>query len=256
MSDKIARTAARIHAAFESGEPISAIPDGDAPATQQEAFAIQDATFDLLGRTPGAWKVGGSPGTDPTAAPIAASRLYPTGQALPSEVHRNFGVEAEIAFRLGRDLPARGTPYTEEDLRAAASTLIVAMEIVESRFQDWPKIDPLWALMDFQANDSLVLGTEMPVPAALDFARQPVRVLFDGAVTFEDTGSFKGGDPFTLMAWLANHALERTGSMAGRGLREGDVITTGSWNGVSFAGPGVAAKIEFPGLGEAEMRFA
>lgn len=256
MSDKIARTAARIHAAFRSGTPIADIPDDESPATQQEAFAIQDAAFGLLGRTPGAWKVGGSPGTEPTAAPIAASKLYPSGQVLPSDAHRNFGVEAEIAFRLGRDLPARDVPYTPEDLRAAVSSLIVTMEIVESRLLDWPKVDPLWALMDFQANDSLVLGTEMPVPAALDFPNQPVLVLFDGQVAFEDTGSFKGGDPFTLMAWLANHALERTGSMAGRGLKSGDVVTTGSWNGVSFAGPGVAAKIKFPGLGEAEMRFA
>lgn len=255
MSDKITRTAARLHEAFESGMPIADIPDADAPATLQEAFAIQDAAFDMLGRTPGAWKVGGSPGTEPTAAPIAASKLYPSGQALPSEAHRNFGVEAEIAFRLGRDLPARDTPYTAEELRAAASTLIVTMEIVESRLRDWPKVDPLWALMDFQANDSLVLGTEMPMPDALDIPNQPVRVLFDGTVAFEDTGSFKGGDPFALMAWLANHALKREGSMTGRGLKSGDVITTGSWNGVSFAGPGVAAKIEFPGLGEAEMRF-
>jgi 2-keto-4-pentenoate hydratase len=256
MSDKIARIAAKLHAAFESGVPIADIPDGDAPTTQQEAFAIQDATFGLLGRTPGAWKVGSSPGAAPTAAPIAASKLYPSGQVLPSAAHRNFGVEAEIAFRLGRELPARDVPYTAEDLRAAVSSLIVTMEIVESRLRDWPKVDPLWALMDFQANDSLVLGTEMPVPEALDIPNQPVRVLFDGKVVFEDTGSFKGGDPFTLMAWLADHALERTGSMAGRGLKAGDLITTGSWNGVSFAGHGVAAKIEFPGLGEAEIRFA
>ncbi|WP_420402262.1 2-keto-4-pentenoate hydratase [Nisaea sp.] len=255
MSDKTARTAARLHAAFQNGAPIADIPEGDAPATQQEAFAIQDAVFALLGHTPGAWKVGGSPGTEPTAAPIAASKLYSSGQVLAPEAHRNFGVEAELAFRLDRDLPARDVPYTAEDLRAAVASLIVTMEIVESRLRDWPKVDPLWALMDFQANDSLVLGTEMPVPDALDIPNQPVRVLFDGKVAFEDTGSFKGGDPFTLMAWLANHVPERTGSETGRGLKAGDVITTGSWNGVSFAGRGVAARIEFPGLGEAEMRF-
>ncbi|UUX48525.1 fumarylacetoacetate hydrolase family protein [Nisaea acidiphila] len=256
MTDKITRTAERIASAFESRTPIDAIPDGDAPTTQKEAFAIQDSAFALLGRTPGAWKVGGSPGTDPTAAPIAAAKLYPSGQVLASAEHRNFGVEAEIAFRLGRDLPTRDAPYTPEELRDAVSSLIVVIEVVESRLQDWPEVDPLWALMDFQANDSLVQGTEIPVPPALDFASQPVRLLFDGAPAFEGTGTFKGGDPFTLMAWLANHAQERTGAMAGRGLKAGDVITTGSWNGISFAGPGVAARVEFPGLGEAEMRFA
>lgn len=256
MTDKIARAAERINAAFGSGTQIETLGDADAPRTREEAFAIQDAAFDLLGRTPGAWKVGGSPGTEPTAAPIAATTLYPSGQVLSSAEHHNFGVEAEIAFRLGRDLPARDVPYRPEELREALSSLIVAIEVVESRLQDWPEVDPLQALMDFQANDSLVLGTEIPVPPALDFAGQPVRLLFDGSVAFEGTGTFKGGDPFTLMAWLANHVPDRTGSMAGRGLQAGDVITTGSWNGISFAGPGIAAKVEFAGLGEAEMRFS
>tara|TARA_E500000318_G_scaffold33177_1_gene32766 strand:+ start:342 stop:1112 length:771 start_codon:yes stop_codon:yes gene_type:complete len=255
MSDRVSATARKLFEAFESGVPINDLPASGAPQTRDDAFAIQDATFDLLSRTAGAWKVGGSPGTEPTASPIATSKIYPTGQVLSSGAHRNFGVEAEIAFRLGQDLPAREIAYTPDDIRAAVSAMIVAIEIVESRLQDWPKTDPLWALMDFQANDSLVLGTEMPVPAALDFSTQPVRLLFDDAVAFEDTGTFGGGDPFVLMAWLANHAPGRTGSLKGRGLKAGDVVTTGSWNGVHFAKAGTKARVEFPGLGQADMQF-
>jgi len=255
MSDRVSATARKLFEAFESGVPISDLPASGAPQTRDDAFAIQDATFDLLGRTAGAWKVGGSPGTEPTSAPIATSKIYPTGQVLASADHRNFGVEAEIAFRLGQDLPARETAYTPDDIRAAVSDMIVAIEIVESRLLAWPKTDPLWALMDFQANDSLVLGTEMPVPEVLDFSTQPVRLLFDDTVAFEDTGTFGGGDPFALMAKLANHAPGRTGSLKGRGLKAGDVVTTGSWNGVHFAKAGTKARVEFPGLGQADMQF-
>ena len=255
MPVRVNAAAQRLVNAFETGTPIADLPAPEAPRTREDAFAIQDATFDLLGRKAGAWKVGGSPGTEPTASPIAESKIYTSGQVLASDQHRTFGVEAEIAFRLGSDLPERGTPYQPDDIRAALSTMIVAIEIVESRLQDWPKTDPLWALMDFQANDSLVLGTEMPVPDTLDFASQPVRLLFDDAVAFEDTGTFGGGDPFVLITWLANHAPGRTGSLKGRGLKAGDVITTGSWNGVHFAKAGVTARVEFPGLGKADMRF-
>ncbi len=255
MSDRVSSAAKTLSEAFGTGTPIADMPAAEAPQTRDDAFAIQDATFDLLGRTVGACKVGGSPGTEPTASPIATSKIYPTEQVLTSDAHRNFGVEAEIAFRLGQDLPARETAYTPDDIRAAVSAMIVAIEIVESRLLNWPKTDPLWALMDFQANDSLVLGTEMPVPDVLDFSTQPVRLLFDDAVAFEDTGTFGGGDPFVLMAWLANHAPGRTGSLKGRGLKAGDVVTTGSWNGVHFANAGTTARVEFPGLGQADMRF-
>lgn len=255
MSDRVSATAQRLFEAFGTGVPITDIPAAEVPQTRDDAFAIQDATFDLLGRKVGAWKVGGSPGTEPTSAPIAASKIYSSGQVLSSDAHRNFGVEAEIAFRLGQDLPKRGTAYSPDDIKAAVATMIVAIEIVESRLLDWPKVEPFWALMDFQANDSLVLGTEMPVPEVLDFANQPVRLLFDDTVAFEDTGTFGGGDPFVLMAWLANHAPSRTGSLKGRGLKAGDVVTTGSWNGVHFARTGTTARVEFPGLGQADMRF-
>lgn len=247
--------AQRLFNAFETGTPVADLPATEAPQTRDDAFAIQDATFDLLGRKVGAWKVGGSPGSEPTASPIATSKIYPTGQVLASGAHRNFGVEAEIAFRLGQDLPQRETAYSPDDVKAAISTMIVAIEIVESRLLNWPKTNPLWALMDFQANDSLVLGTEIPVPELLDFSTQPVRLLFDDAVAFEDTGTFGGGDPFVLMAWLANHAPGRTASLKGRGLKAGDVVTTGSWNGVHFARVGTTARVEFPGLGQADMRF-
>lgn len=255
MPDRVSAAAQRLFEAFGTGTPIADMPAAEAPQTRDDAFATQDATLDLLGRKVGAWKVGGSPGTESTASPIAASKIYPSGQVLASADHRNFGVEAEIAFRLGQDLPKRETAYSPDDIKAAISSMIVAIEIVESRLQDWPKTDPLWALMDFQANDSLVLGTEMPVPEALDFSTQPVRLLFDDTVAFEDTGTFGGGDPFVLMAWLANHAPGRTGSLKDRGLKAGDVVTTGSWNGVHFAKVGTAARIEFPGLGQADMRF-
>lgn len=255
MTDRISRAADRLHSAFETGTPIPDLTAEEAPQSRADAFAIQDATFDLLGRTPGAWKVGGSPGTEPTASPIAATTLYPSGQVLASADHRLFGVEAEIAFRLGTDLPMRDAAYEAADLRAAVSSLIVAIEVVESRLADWPDVDPLLALMDFQANDSLVLGTEIAVPESLDFDSQSVRLSFNEETVFEDTGSFKGGDPFALMAWLANHALARGGSMSGRGLQAGDVITTGSWNGVDFAAPGTMARVDFSNLGSAELRF-
>lgn len=256
MTDRVEAGAGRLAAAFETGKAIDSLGDGERPETRADSFAIQDAVFDRLGYGVGAWKVGGSPGTEPTSAPIAASKLYSSGKTLDPAGHRSFGIEAEIAFRLARDLPAREKAYDADEVRAALESMIVVIEVVESRFSAWPKIDPLWALMDFQANDSLVLGTENPVPHDLDFSGQPVRLLFDGKTEFEGTGTFGGGDPFVLMAWLASHAKERTGALAGRGLKAGDIVTTGSWNGVSLAAPSVSVRAEFAGIGQAEMSFA
>ena len=66
---------------------------------------------------------------------------------------------------------------------------------------------------------------------------------------------FPGGDPFSLIAWLANHLAERASVIAERGLKKGDVITTGSWNGVDFAKANEEIIAVFEGLGEAQLKY-
>ena len=93
-----------------------------APATAQEAYRVQDLVFAALypGQRAGAWKVGGPrPDIEPTAAPIPAARLYASPARVPAQGFHMIGIEVELAFRLGRDLPPRAAPNREEVPSAA-----------------------------------------------------------------------------------------------------------------------------------------
>jgi 2-keto-4-pentenoate hydratase len=250
-----AETAARaLIDAKENGSPVETFPAGSAPDTVAAAYAIQDATVALLDEAVGAWKVGpAAPDFPETCAPILASRLI-SSPARFSNTLRLKAVECEVAFRLARDLPASEGPYTSAQAREAVASAMVAIEVVETRFAGWPVEDRLWALADNQSNHALVVGAEIPLPDQATIDALTATLAIGDTVKAADKG-FPGGDPFALIAWLATHVGTRAPALAKRGLKAGDVITTGSWNGVDFAKDGMTVRADYPGLGSAEITY-
>lgn len=233
---------------------VNAFPAGVAPDSLTAAFAIQDATVALLGEAIGAWKVGpAAPDFPETCAPILASSVITSPATFPNALKLK-AVECEVAFRLARDLPASGGPYTAAQARDAVATAMVAIEVVETRYAGWPVEDRLWALADNQSNHALVVGKEIPLPDQATIDALTATLALGDKVKPADKG-FPGGDPFSLIAWLANHVGTRAPVLAERGLKAGDIITTGSWNGVDFASDGMTVRADYPGLGSAEISY-
>lgn len=254
MTDKATQAAEALIEARAGNQPLTAFPAGTAPSSVEEAFAIQDAILTLTGDHIGAWKVG--PASDvfpPTCAAIAATRVLHSPARLSRSL-RLKAVECEVAFRLGRDMPPRDGPYTANDARAAVTNAMVAIEAVETRYDGWPVKDPLWALADSQSNEALIISKEIPLSdvASLD---DLIAELHLGTIKKPADKGFPGGDPFGLIAWLAGHLATRAPVLANRGLKEGDIITTGSWNGVDFAQDGMTVKAVYLGLGSAELGY-
>ena len=49
----------------------------------------------------------------------------------------------EFAFEMGEDLPPRGAPYDADRVAKAVKAVLPAVEIVDSRYDDWTTIgDP------------------------------------------------------------------------------------------------------------------
>src|SRR5690606_17314210 len=135
--------------------------DPDGPADQDEAYAIQAATHAGIlalaggGRRIG-WKIGA---TNPQAqaqlgvdAPFHGALLSPFVHAAPAEVPADGFfmrvLEPEIAFRLGRDLPAGGAPYALAAVADAIDAALPAIEIADSRYQDWTRAGALLLIAD------------------------------------------------------------------------------------------------------------
>src|SRR3954462_7799848 len=95
---------------------LNAFPDGAQPASETEAYAIQDMVARRLGRFVG-WKVGSATlYSEPFRAPIHEATLRIEDPRLPADLLHVIGVAAEIVYRFSRDLPPRATPYARGEV--------------------------------------------------------------------------------------------------------------------------------------------
>lgn len=221
-------------------------------ADAEFAYAIQRAVWqDLAGaERPRAWKVAAARrDAEPIAAPIFPRCLVLGRAEFPADLFFGLGVEAEIAVRFGRDLPARPLPYSRMEILDALAGLHVAMELVDTRLADAEAAGPFWRLADNLLNGGLVVGDEVPGWRELDFSVQTARVIAGGEVIAETRGRPPLDDLFFCLPWWINHV---GGALAG------DIVTTGAWNGMHRLTlpdqDSIEAVVEFAGLGSARVR--
>jgi len=237
-------------AARRSGRRLAELPADARPRTIRDAYAIQDAVAATLGSI-GGWKVGAKSATaEPTCAPLPADLILRSPQRFASARFAHNGIEAELAFKLSRDLPPRSQPYGVADVRAAVASVHAAIEVVDSRFLDIGDVDALSLLADFQSNGALVVDDGLVLPEKFESSTQQVALHVDGVDVLESRGSNPAGDVLSLVAWLANHAAARSG-----GLRCGDIVTTGSWTGMRFVAARTRVKATFAGIGGVDVEF-
>jgi 2-keto-4-pentenoate hydratase len=247
MATNIAAAAEALLRARRDRAWIEALPEGARPADAAEVAAIQRLV--AQGRGPvGGWKVGAAnPQAEPGAAPLNVVDLHLTPEPLSASRFNVTGVEAEIAYMLGRDLPPREAPYSREEVLDAVESLHPVIEIVDTRFTRLKVADPLSHNADQVNHGALVVGPALADWRGIDPVNQPVRLLFNGQVVMEHVGGNTAGDPVRLLQWLAD-----TGARAYGGLAAGMIITTGSCTGLEMVEPGTRILAEFPGLGSVE----
>ncbi|HYM01518.1 MAG TPA: fumarylacetoacetate hydrolase family protein [Stellaceae bacterium] len=248
MTVKSGALAALLVEARRGGRPIETVPPDLVPATASEAYEVQDAVAPALGAIAG-WKVGAaSPTAEPNCAPLFAEIVASSPARWPGARFRVRGVEAELAFRFGKTLPPREHPYGADEVWQAIDTLHVAIELVDSRFADFPATDKLLQLADNQNNGGFCYGAPIGPWRSVDFLRQPAGLRVDDREVASAVGGNAAGHPGRLLAWLADHLSRR-----GRGLAAGDIVTTGSHTGLVHVGPSAVVAARFAGLGEAVL---
>jgi 2-keto-4-pentenoate hydratase len=155
-------------------------------------------------------------------------------------------VEAEIAFILAEDLD---DDLSESQIRAAAGIAIPAIEIVDSRVQDW-SISIVDTIADNGSAALFALGS--PVAAAdLDFPSRTMQLTQDGIVVSTGRGSDCLGSPLNALRWLARTAQEN-----GSPLRAGHIVLSGALGPMVPVRPGNTYGAHIDGIGSAEVSFA
>lgn len=194
------------------------------PGTRADAYAVQDRMIAMLGGARG-WKVGRAKADpEPYCAPVPAGRLLEAGDRY-ARVDGAARVEAELGFRLGRDVPASAAIAGRAGCAALVDAIVPVLEILETRLEAPAAHDPLWKLADLQANGGMVIGR--PVPwTGQDIGRVRLAVGPERAGAFEEA-AHPFGEPLDLFCRAVDHVARRRG-----GLKRGDVIITGSYCGI------------------------
>ncbi len=247
MTTAIARAVDLIARARAEGRRIR-LPAELRPRDAGEAYALQAAVDAALAApaTAPAWKVGAPDArSEPNAAPIYEVLASPARVAAARMTMH--AVEAEIAAVFGRALEPRAAPYGEAEVADAIREVRVAIELCDSRLEDWERADDSTRLADHQLNFALVLGERHEPWRDLDFGTLAVTTRVDGVILAQGRGCHAVGNPLTLLPWLANHARTRGGIGAGT------AVTTGAWLGLHRVAPGAHVRVEFAGLGAAEV---
>jgi len=217
--DRLNGIADRLITARRAGARI--VLGADAPRDYEEGFAIQDEVAAALGSPVIGWKVMEVPSGPVIFAPIVQSGKVEPGGTWSVVGCEPAGMELEIAFRLGRDVPAGASPEQVLDAVAAAH---VVFELCQSRIAD-PGSQPRHVMLaDCISNAGVVVGPEIADWRSVDLKARPGRLLVDGKVHVEG----KSIDPIAAL-----HLLPPELAARGKRLAAGQIVITGSLIGMN-----------------------
>lgn len=215
-----------------------------APRDEAEAWTIQREVLGRRGGTIGGYKCAMPPRGTPSNALLDARGIIASPARWPVPPGGKVGIETEIAFRLARGLPPRGTPWSQAEVVEAVAGCFPAVELVTTRYIDLKAVTPLEAMADNIAHAGLVCGADVPDWRSRDLGDLTVRQSCAGVAQVEKRGANPAGDPLASLTRLANHLHQ-----FGLQLEAGQIVTTGSWTGLIWVEGGRVVG-GFDGIGE------
>jgi len=257
-SDSVERAAGFLWSAWQEQRLIDGLPPGCRPRDLEEGYAVQAALAALAASPLFGWKIAATSRagqshigvSEPLAGRLFERFAHGDGATLSIGANSMRVAEAEFAFRIGRDLPARAQAYTLVEVMAATGGLHVAIEVPDSRYVDYAKAGAPQLVADDACASFFVLG---PAPAAwrhIDLRSHKVTVSRNEGRIAEGSGAVVLDDPRLALAWLANDRAKR-----GDGLKAGQVVTTGTCIVPAAIAPGDAVVADFGELGRVGVRF-
>lgn len=241
--EQIEQAAQHLFQARQTKTKGDLIPGSCRPTDRESALAIQGRVMELLGEPLAGWKCGVPKGNGPLVmAPLPASAIL---RSSPCVVPGPQGkIEPEIAFVVARDLPPRPVPYSANQIQDAIQEARMVLELLGTRYQDHLAPTPIDLLADSYNHHALFIGPVITNIFDLSLESLHVKITSPGAVLFDKVHPHPSGDPMKSFSWLVHFLNER-----GQGLKEGQIVTTGSYAGIVEAPLGVPLHIELGGAG-------
>ncbi len=226
--------ARRLDEAWENRDPIAPLSESEGLEAVEQAYEIQTNWSELrlsrgeriIGRKIGltSFAMQEQLGVDePDYGSLWESRYFPAegGRAeVPSELLLQPFLEGEIAFLIGR--PLSGPGVTLQEALAATDALAVAVEVIDSRIEDW-NIKLPDTIADDASYGGFTVGSWSRSLREADLRTVGMLINKSGSRVAEGLGAASLGHPARAVAWLANKLAS-----FGTGLNPGDIVLSGS----------------------------
>jgi 2-keto-4-pentenoate hydratase len=258
----IAQAAQYLAQRYEARESMDVMLQPFAPTTIADAYQVQDAFLNMLGKRRGAiggYKVAYTSDEmrrlrgihSPCAGGMFASTIQTSPATFRSAEYVSLAIECEVAARLGADVPAAKAPYTRQSIAEYIEFLAPAFEMVDFRGAaagTGPDAIAIAGICTNIANAGAVLGPAVREWHDIDLAAAHGIMRINGEQVGQGRGADVMGHPLEPLAWLANLLAER-----GKALHAGMTVITGSIITPQPVKAGDTATIAIEGLGEAQV---
>jgi 2-oxo-3-hexenedioate decarboxylase len=155
--------------------------------------------------------------------------------------------EAEIAFVINKELSGPGCHIG--DVLAATDFIVPAVEIIDSRYQDF-KFDLPSVIADNSSSSRFVIGGRPLSVDGMDLRTVGVVMEKNGTIVELGASAAVLGNPAASVAMLVNMLAER-----GKVLPAGSFVMTGGITAAVTVEPGDSMVVRYQHLGDVTMKF-
>jgi 2-keto-4-pentenoate hydratase len=253
LDDRLSEAAGPLAEAWTGNRPIPGLPAAVAPASEAEAYAVQDRFTGLLDDNVVGWKVGFPP-SGPITGRVFAGRLLASPARLSSRVFPDPKVECEFALRLTSaseplDRPFRRADY-EDRLRCFLAIELTGRRVAGAPHGPSTEEEVPDIVADNAAGAGLVVGPEVARWRDLPLSETQVALTIAGR-RVAMVAAARDRDPVQVVVWVANHLAAR-----GIALEAGHIVSTGSLTEPTDLPPGGSATAVFDDLGQVQVELA
>ena len=236
---------------------IDQLPADCRPADRAAGYSAQKEIVTVSGQPVVGWKIAATSaagqkhiGVDgPLAGPLLANRVLADGATVPVNGNIMMVAEAEFAFTFSTSLPRRGDPYTQEQVLGAVTSLHPAIEVPDSRYNDFAKVGAPQLIADAACADWFVLGAATTADwRTRDLVSHAVAAYRNGDKVATGSGANVLGDPRVALTWLVNELRTYAD-----GIAAGQFVTTGTCVIPVPIQRGDAIRVDFGDLGTAHV---
>ncbi len=250
--------AALLKAAHAGGRAIAPLRERLARVDQEGAYAVQEANTlawlgegrRLVGRKIGltSLAVQAQLGVDqPDFGMLFADMAVGDGEIVATGRLIQPKVEAEVALVIGRDLTHERHTYA--DLISATEYALPAIEIVDSRIENW-NIKFVDTVADNASSGLFVLGGRPVRLRDLDLTACAMEMRRGEEVVSRGNGRACLGSPLNAAVWLADMMVR-----CGRPLLAGDIVLSGALGPMVSVQAGDRFDVGIDGLGTVSAAF-